>query len=71
MKYLIIEYNVTRFHNKCGGLIIGVFAFIVEIKGSNLIDGVFMVNNDKLIEYSRMWYFRICAYLGWLHGMCI
>jgi hypothetical protein len=30
---------------------VGVFAFIWEIKGSNLINGVFIVNSGKLIEY--------------------
>jgi len=29
---------------------VGVFAFIVKVKGSNLTNGVFVVNNGKLIE---------------------
>jgi len=28
-----------------------VFASILEVKGSNLTNGVFVVNNDKLNEY--------------------
>jgi hypothetical protein len=30
---------------------IKVFTFILEVKGSNFTNGVFMVNNEKLIEY--------------------
>jgi hypothetical protein len=33
---------------------VGVFASIPKVKGSNFTNGVFMVNNDKLIEYSLM-----------------
>jgi len=33
---------------------VGVFTFIVEVKGSNLTNGVFVVNSDKLIEYFLM-----------------
>jgi len=33
---------------------IGVFVSILEIKGSNLTNGVFMVNNGKLTEYCPM-----------------
>jgi hypothetical protein len=29
-----------------------VFAFILKVKGSNFMNGVCMVNNGKLIEYS-------------------
>jgi hypothetical protein len=32
----------------------GVFASMLKMKGSNFTNGVFMVNNDKLIEYSPM-----------------
>jgi hypothetical protein len=31
---------------------IGLFAFILKVKGSNFINGVCVVNNDKLIKYS-------------------
>jgi hypothetical protein len=31
-----------------------VFASILKVKGSNLTNGVFVVNSDKLIEYSPM-----------------
>jgi hypothetical protein len=32
-----------------------VFDSILEVKGSNLIDGMFMtINNDKLTEYFHM-----------------
>jgi hypothetical protein len=30
------------------------FIYILEVKRSNLANGVFMVNNDKLIKYSPM-----------------
>jgi hypothetical protein len=33
---------------------VGVFAPILNIKWSNLINGVFVVNNGKLTEYSIM-----------------
>jgi hypothetical protein len=33
---------------------IGVFASILEVKGSNLTNDVFVVNNDKLIKYFFM-----------------
>jgi hypothetical protein len=33
---------------------IGVFASILKVKESNLTNGVFVVNNGKLIEYFSM-----------------
>jgi hypothetical protein len=30
---------------------VGVFAFILKVKGLNFTNGVYLVNNDKLIEY--------------------
>jgi hypothetical protein len=33
---------------------VGVFASILEIKGSNFTNDVFMVNNGKLTEYYPM-----------------
>jgi hypothetical protein len=33
---------------------VGGFAFILEVKGSNLTNGVFVVNNGKLTKYSPM-----------------
>jgi len=33
---------------------VGVFASIVKGKGSNVTNGVFMVNSGKLIKYSPM-----------------
>jgi hypothetical protein len=33
---------------------VGVFVFILKVKGSNLTNGVFMINNEKLIEYFPM-----------------
>jgi hypothetical protein len=38
-----------------------VFASILKVKGSNFTSGVCVVNNDKLIEYSRISVFRIDA----------
>ncbi len=54
MKYLINKINVKHYHNKCGGLMVEVFACILKVKGSNLSNGVFVVNNDKLIVYFFM-----------------
>jgi hypothetical protein len=54
MKYLIKKCNVTHYHNNCGGLMVGVFTSTLEVKGSNFTNGVFVVNNDKLIKYSPM-----------------
>jgi hypothetical protein len=33
---------------------VGVFACILEVKESDLTNGVFMVNNSKLTKYSFM-----------------
>jgi hypothetical protein len=38
----------------CGGLMVGVFASILKVKGSNLKNVVFMVNTEKLTKYSIM-----------------
>jgi len=46
-------YNVYKW-NKCGGLMVGVFDSIIKINGSNFTNGVFKVNNGKLIEYYPM-----------------
>ncbi len=51
MKYLINIMQITHYHNKCDGLMARVFTFILEVKGSNLTNGVFVVKNGKLIEY--------------------
>jgi hypothetical protein len=40
MKYLINKMYVTHYHNKWGGLMVGVFAFILKVKGSNFMSGV-------------------------------
>ncbi len=49
-----MECNVTHYNNKCVDLMVGVFAFILMVKGSNLTNGVFVVNSGKLIKYSPM-----------------
>ncbi len=41
----------TLSHNKCGGKNV---AYVVKIKGSNLTNSVFVVNNGKLTEYFPM-----------------
>ncbi len=51
MKYLKIKCNVTYYH-KWGGLMVGVFTFILKVKGPNLISDVCVINIGKLIEYS-------------------
>jgi hypothetical protein len=43
---------------------VGVFISILEVKESNFTNGVFMINNDKLIEYFLMLLLKIGAYLG-------
>jgi hypothetical protein len=52
MKYLINRIQCVHYHNKCDGLMVGVFSSILKVKGSNLTKNVFMVNNNKLTEYS-------------------
>jgi hypothetical protein len=47
-----------------------VFVSILEVEGLNVTNGVFVINNDKLIEYYPMWFLKVGAYLGWLHGLC-
>jgi hypothetical protein len=48
-----------------------VFAYILKVKGSNLTNGVFVVNSDKLTKYlCPLQFIIICAYLGCLHGLC-
>jgi hypothetical protein len=51
MKYLInkIQYNILS--QQVGGLMVGVFASILKVKGSNLTSDVCIVNNDKLTKY--------------------
>jgi hypothetical protein len=34
---------------------VGVFASILEVKGSNFTNGVIMINTCKLIEYFLLW----------------
>jgi hypothetical protein len=46
---------------------VGVMATILEVKGSNFTNGVFVVNSGKLIEYYHMWFLKISVYLSWLH----
>jgi hypothetical protein len=41
-----------------------VFAFIIKVKGSYLINDVFVVNSDKLTKYSPMQIPIVGAYLG-------
>jgi hypothetical protein len=41
-----------------------VDASTLKGKGSNLRNGVFVVNGDKLIEYFPMLFFIIIVYLG-------
>jgi hypothetical protein len=46
--------NVIHYHNKCDGLMVGVFAFILKLKGWNFTNGVFVVTSGKLIKYFPM-----------------
>jgi hypothetical protein len=43
---------------------VGVFASILKVKGSNLTNGVFMINSGKLIEYFPIIFLKVGAYLG-------
>jgi hypothetical protein len=43
---------------------VGMFASILEVKGSNFINNMFVVNNGKLTKYFPMQFFRIDVYLG-------
>jgi hypothetical protein len=47
MKYLINTMQCNHYHNNCDGLMVGVFVSIIEVKGSNLTNGVFVINNGK------------------------
>jgi hypothetical protein len=49
-----IECNVKYYHKKRGDLMVRVFAFIIKVKGSNLTNGAFVINNSKLIKYFPM-----------------
>jgi hypothetical protein len=49
-----MECSVTHYNNECDGLMVRVFAYILEVKGSNLTNDVFEVNSGKLIKYSPM-----------------
>jgi hypothetical protein len=40
MKYLIDIMYCNNYHNKWGGLMVGVFVCNLKVKGSNLISGV-------------------------------
>jgi len=46
------------------GLMVGVFASILKVKQSNLMDDVFEINSGKLTQYFPMEVFRVGAYLG-------
>jgi hypothetical protein len=53
MKYLI-KCNVTYYHNKWGGLMVKAFAYILKVKGSNLMDGVMCGQQwyiDQILSY--------------------
>jgi hypothetical protein len=41
-----------------------VMASILEIKGSNFTNGVFVINSGKLIKYFPLWFPKLSAYLG-------
>jgi len=64
MKYLINRMQCYTYHYNYDRLMVVVFAFILKVKGSNLTDGVFVVNSGKLIKYSPMWFFRISVNLS-------
>jgi len=64
MKYLINGMQCDHYHNKCDGSMVRVFTSILEVKGSNFTNGVFVVNNGKLTEYFSMQFFKVGAYLG-------
>jgi hypothetical protein len=61
MKGLIIKCNVTYYHNKWVGLMVGVFVSILKVKGSNFTSGVCVVNNGKLIKYSHVYFLKVGA----------
>ncbi len=47
------------YHNNYDRLMVGVFTSILEVKGSNFANGVFVVNSGKLIKDYPMWFHRI------------
>jgi hypothetical protein len=54
MKYLINKMHYNTLSQQVWDLIIGVFISILEVKGSNLTNGVFVLNNGKLTKYFSM-----------------
>jgi len=54
MKYLINKMQCNILSQHVWWLDGKVFASILEVKGSNLTNGVFVVNNGKLIEHFPM-----------------
>jgi hypothetical protein len=52
MQFLKIEIIGHGYVSMAHNLVIRMFTSILEIKGSNLISGVCVVNTSKLIEYS-------------------
>jgi hypothetical protein len=42
-----------HYHNKCGGLMVRVFAFILKVKRSNFTNDVFMVNSGESTKYTN------------------
>ncbi len=43
-----MHYNTL---SKCDDLMVNVFVIILKVKGTNLTNGVFVVNNGKLAKY--------------------
>jgi hypothetical protein len=55
---------VIHYHNKCDGLMVEVFISILEVKGSNFTNGVFVINSGKLTGYYFMLFLIVGAYLS-------
>jgi hypothetical protein len=54
MKYLINIMQCNTLSQKFGGLMVGLFASILKVKGWNFTNVVFVVNSGKLTEYFPM-----------------
>jgi hypothetical protein len=54
MKYLINRMQCNTLSQKFGGLMVGLFASILKVKGWNFTNRVFVINSGKLTEYFPM-----------------
>jgi hypothetical protein len=49
-----MECNVTPYNNKCGDLMVGVFAYVLEVEDQTSQMVCVVINSGKLIKYFPM-----------------